>query len=170
MLAFHIAIHATSIYKSDCILSYAMKQFGSTWICWNGAGMWRMARKCTVLDSNECKMAQTLWKLFGSFLDETPRLKKTQGSETSQIGHIGSALLRIVPIGIRDSSSLTSLMRSYNALSLFCVAYVMSLTSYASLIKMPINIVVQYGWLDGYNNRNGSNHIFYLTIDAIKCN
>ena len=38
----------------------SMNQFGSTWICWNGARMWRMVRECIVLDSNGCKMAQNM--------------------------------------------------------------------------------------------------------------
>ena len=43
-------------------------------------------------------MAQTLWKLVGSFQNETPRFQSTRdGSETPEIGHNGAALLWIVP-------------------------------------------------------------------------
>ena len=43
-------------------------------------------------------MVQTLRKLVGSFLNKTPRFHPTRdGSGKSEIGHIGAALLRIVP-------------------------------------------------------------------------
>ena len=62
--------------------------------CWNVANGSRIHG----IGSNRCKMAQTLWKLVGSFLNETPRFQSTRdGSETPQIGHIGVALPRIVP-------------------------------------------------------------------------